>query len=404
MAIPPVLGPLAKGIAAKTADVALSKLGNTLLSSLANAVKNGTEITSLADIARPARVEPLVLVDQVLANQPYMESVMKFSLTTFSGYYLQAVSMIMNVGRIDTLKVFDSLNPNRSIGDLNVKDAIWSQETWNNGLPSLEAFTQPVERGLIAVALEAAEFGGAVMENAKGAPPTPNAPAAPRQSMSVADDSKRIYEIENLAVGKLLNVELRDGDQSKKIPVLIRLLPTKIPSNSLTHMFTAGGADTWGDRWHLVRAGQIRFVRDFIFQIDMLDEHFKALINDKSGTYAAITDRRKNNVKKAALTGSVSLADASNIAVVSSETAKQMASKLYGKLDNMAVRQKIFDNSYLLLLVVVDERWERVTVYHRGLDFATEYSFKEIQNNEKGKGPDITEIFKMFHQSMGSNI
>jgi hypothetical protein len=390
MPIPFALGPAAATVAAQVGANVATKVGGALITGLLNAAKNGTEVSSLADISRPARVEPLVIIDKTLANQPYMEDVLKLGLSTYTGYYMQAVSMIMNVGRIDTLKVFDSLNPNRSVGGINIKDAVWSTENWNDGLPSLESFSKPLDRGLLA-SLENYD------QAADGAKPKETV-----NGLSVAPT--KLYEIENLAVGKLLNVELRDGNQVAKIPVLVRLVPTTVPPQTLTHIFTAGGRDSWTERYHLWRAGQIRLVRDLMLGLDLIDEHRKALINDKSGAYSAITDRRRNNVRKAALSGSVSMADASNIAVISSETAKQMAAALYGKLENPAVRKKIFDNSYLLLMMVVNEKWERVTVYHRGMDLSSDYSFKEIKASEKGKGPDITELLKLFLTSSGANI
>lgn len=385
--------PIAAGVAVDILSAGavrgVAKASTNFLGALARAVKNGSEINSLADLARPARVEPMVIIDAPLQKLPAMEDIMKMSLTSFVAYYMQAVSMIQNVGRIDTLKVFDSLNPNRSIGDFGIKDAVFSAENYKDGLPGLEAFTQKADRTLLATISQEAEAD--LTEEGQG--------------MAVSDKSvEKIYEIESLAVGKLIQVELRDGDAKAKIPVLIRLIPAAVPTRSLVHIFTAGGRQTFSERYHLWRAGQLSLVRDLILGIDLLDDHRRALMNDKTGTMMAITDRRRNNVQKAALTGNVSMADASNIAIVSKETAKEMGQALYGKLSNMAVRNKIFDNSYLLMLVVVDDFYERVTVYHRGMDMATDYSFKEIKASEKGKGPDITELFKAFHQTLATNI
>jgi len=366
---------------ATAAAPAISKAAGGLLSNLQVAIKNGTRVSSLADLARPARVEPLMIVEKSIAQQPYMEDIAKFSLTNFIGYYVQAINLLMNVGRIDTLKVFDSLNPYRSQG--SVKDAVWSMEHYQQGLPSLEAFTQPAERGLVA-SLEDAQ---------------PDSNADIRAEMP-----KQVFEVDNLAVGKMITVELRDGDQSNKLPILVRLVPAAMPTQSMTHIFTAGGRDTWVDRYHLVRGGQIRAVRDGILGIDLIDDHRRALANDTSGVAQQIIDRRRNNLKKTLVTGAVSMADASNIAVMSKETAVAMGRAMYGKIDSKAVRDKIFDNSYLLMLIVVDERWERVTIYHRGQDMGSDYSFKEIKGAEKNKGPDITEVFKSFHQVLGQGV
>ncbi len=373
----PIMTPAAVTAAVTGAAV---KLGSTLLGKLAKAVTKGQKVSSLSDLARPARVEPLVIIDKPLAEQPYMEDVMKMALTTFAGYYMQAVAMVLNVGRVETLKVLDSLNPHRSQGDLgDVKNAVWSKESYAQGLPSMESFNQPMEKNLI-VSMEAGEVDRS------------------DQSLAVTDESvKKLYEVENLAVGKLINVELKDGENQAKMPILLRLIPTKVAPQVLTHIFTATAKNsTWKERYHLWRAGQIRLVRDLIFSVDLIDEHRKALVNDTSNVYMTMNDRRRNNSMKAAYTDVPSMADASNIAVISKETAKDIGRAMHGKIESAKVRKKLFDASYLILLVVVDEQWERVTVYHRGLEMPTEMSFREIKAQEKGKGPDITEILKAY--------
>lgn len=389
MAVP--LTPFAKvaaGIAIdKGADVAsslISRAGKTALA--------GTGIKSLADVSQPARVEPLALIERELRDQPYMTDIMQTVLTMFTGYYMQAVSLILNVNRVETLRVLDSINPTR--GGVfagargQIADAVFSRESYEGGLPSLETLSPELpERVVVSIEQR----------------PT-QSPETNRRSGSVSVDSdsvRHLYEATNLAVGKMVNVEFKDDNSTVKIPVTVRLVPTVVDPETLTHIFTATAkTTTWKDRWHLWRAGQIRFVRDLMFSMDIVEAHRKTLINDTSNVYMAITDRRRNNTAKAYATGQPSMADASNIAVISKETAVRLGRELGGKLDSLRTRKRIFDASYLILMVVVDEAWERVTIYHRGLDQSSELSFKEIQQAERGKGPDITDILKAY--SLGS--
>ncbi|WP_410137165.1 hypothetical protein, partial [Klebsiella pneumoniae] len=74
-----------------------------LMQTVLQATKNGVEISSLTDLARPTRVEPLVIVDQTLVDQPYMKDVMKFVSSSFTGYYLQTVNMLLDVNKAETL-------------------------------------------------------------------------------------------------------------------------------------------------------------------------------------------------------------------------------------------------------------------------------------------------------------
>jgi len=367
-----------------------------LMSTVLNAAKSSMSINSLADLAKPCRVEPIAIIDNVLADQPYMQDLMKVATSQFAAYYLQAVNMVMGVGKIDTLKVFDSLNPVRSVAG-DIAGTVFSKENYVDGLPSIESFKQKVDQREIAeYSFEAFTHGmeAAQVEEAKKAV----------RSLSSSDTGK-IYEVENLAVGKLLNVEIDGGDGVKaKLPVLIRLVPAVVPSEALTHIFVAGGRDSWSHRFFLVKTGQLHFWRDFVLGQDMIDAHMKALMTDRSGVYKEITDRRRNNVSKAVTSGRVSLADASNVAIISSSTLKTVASQLYSRMDDMAVREKIFDNSYLLMLMVVDERWNQVTIYHRGVDLTSKYRLDDIKMAEKNKGSDITELFKMFSKQMSTNI
>lgn len=409
-----MVAPVIAAVGTAVGGAAAKAAGDCLMQTVFNLAKNGMQVSSLADLTKPARVEPLAIVDSTLTDQPYMVPLLKVATSNFAGYYLQAVNMILGVGRIDTLKVLDSLNPDRSLGfDYGAAVRRTNERASNesfasaldpslyaNGLPSLESFSRPVRKTLIA-SMEADE--PSTLDNIRE-DLADQGYGKDWSKHEISSSDSKIHEVENLTVGKLLNVEITDGDKKAKLPVLIRMIPAAVPPVSLVHMFSAGGRDSWAHRFFMVKTGQIRFWRDFVLGQDMIDEHFKALMNDKSGVFKMINDRRRNNTEKAIQTGRVSVADASNIAIVSTETLKKATGKLFGNIESEAVRKTIFDNSYLLMLIVVDERWQRVQIWHRGIGLPTTHKFDEIERTEKSKGPDITEMFKMFSRSMQTNI
>jgi hypothetical protein len=380
------MGAVAAGVAKELAKGESQRAGSAILSKASTLLKNGKSINSLADLARPAQVQPLVIVDKPLQDQPFMSDVMKGTMSLFIAYWMQGAAMMgTNIGRIDTLRLLDALNPSRDTNVGNAKDLIWSKENYQEGLPSLESFSQEMERNLIVdvrVSQEANE------KEATG----------PTHAINVKDDDVgKFYEIGNLSIGKLVNVELSDGEHSGKVPVLFRAVPSAVPSKALVHIFTATSKnESFKERYYLWRAGQLTFVRDLMFNVDRIDAHRKALVNDTSNVYMTMNDRRSNNSAKALLSGQPSLADASNIAIISKATARDIGREMYGKIESSRVRKAIFDATYLLMLVVVDEEWERVTIYHRGLDIPTDVKFSDLKQAEKNKGPDITEFLKAF--------
>lgn len=150
------------------------------------------------------------------------------------------------------------------------------------------------------------------------------------------------------------------------------------------------------------RAGQLQFIRDIVMMQDLIDEHKKLLNKDTSGVYAEIMRRRRNNSVSEILTGNVSIGAASNIVVISKRTAQAVERMGNGRLSDFAFRQAIFNDSYVLLLFVVDEELERVTIYHRDNKIPTQMSLKELKNSNKGSGPDVMEILKAYQ--LGSAI
>lgn len=57
-----------------------------------------------------------------------------------------------------------------------------------------------------------------------------------------------------------------------------------------------------------------------------------------------------------------------------------------------------------MILMVVEERLNRVTIYTRGLDMSSTYRIDEVKIAEKNKGSDIGELFKVFNKAMQTNI
>ncbi|MFO5854895.1 hypothetical protein, partial [Klebsiella pneumoniae] len=73
MPLPVIAGAVSSALMTVAADQGVRGLMQTVL----QATKNGVEISSLTDLARPTRVEPLVIVDQTLVDQPYMKDDME---------------------------------------------------------------------------------------------------------------------------------------------------------------------------------------------------------------------------------------------------------------------------------------------------------------------------------------
>lgn len=417
---------------------------------------------SLIEYTQPTRVEPIVLVDDRVGHLDMTKDLMQSLASIFAGYYLQAVALTVNVGKVDVIRLLDRVNPNRSLTDnairsltnAGIREGLESQAAYKYGLPvpgepiglqhfglenvSLEDDSDPhwiiserdeiakvanrdYERGIKLLkekyddAIEKAEDEDDklklkeekeyILEDTKSKSASDLLKKIDEMSTGVDIDKdalKTATEAHNLSVGKLLQVTLEDGGRKATFPISLRLIVTTAPAKGVKQVLTVNNKKLSAkERFHSWRAGQIEFIRDLVLCQDLIDNHKKGMLNDPTGIYQQSRQRRRKNNLSAIFSGNPSIATASNIIVMSEETAKDVERDIGGRLKDFRTREKVFKETYTMLMAVVDTRWETVTIYHRSIDSSTELSARDIKNPSKDKGPDITEILKAY--TMGNS-
>lgn len=378
---------------------------------------------SLVEFTKTTRVEPILLLDERLYSLPYINDVLQSMSSLFIGYYLQAVSLTTRVGRIRVLRTLDSLNPDR---DTNahieeVADALI--ETGYGKLVSM-ASLESYGRGLPLPGTVASMEVGAIISKQPTIDPPVELTDTQKLEQSYKDDAdkqalnskgklvgksiktdverfEKAFVPVNLAVGKLVDVTLKDGDQEASFPIMIRAITTVVPAGTLAHILGDGLRPTTAkERYHLWREGSLSFWRDIVFASDLIDQHRKALATEQTGIYQEILRRRSSSMRTAALTGSPSRATASNLIVISKETADEIERETNGRFKDAKFRDKLFQNTYVMILAIVDSRdFERVTFYHRGISMPTTLSVRDLKVANKGTGPDVAEILRAYQLS-----
>lgn len=352
--------------------------GLAALQQVAKMMSNVNSDKSLIQYTSVARVEPITLIDADLLYADMLPDVMQSLQSIFTGFYLQAFALSVNVGNIDVVKQLERFNPNRSAGS-----AIGQTIGTAIGVENLNDFTHRLP----------------VLGDRR------NAEIAMEANAEVRNIGDVVSELTNLSVGKMVNVEICDGDKRAVIPVSIRLLANSIASDNLIHILSAGSKEVkFAERWYQWKSGQIEFFRDLVFCQDLIDEHKKHLMNDKDGLYDAILRRRAENKIASVVTGNWSVATASNLCVISDTTATQLELQTNTQLKNFKSRQKIFENTYMMILAVVDKDHDRVTFYYRGIPESSSVSSRDLKAINKNSGPDIKDILTAFRAGSSPNL
>lgn len=326
---------------------------------------------SYDSLVKYTRVEPFCIIDNTLVDQTYTDPLYQVSLNILIAYYLQAVSLI-NVGNgIPPVRMLRKLSPEGSM--LLDGQSLYPTVTGNAyGMLNTEAL-QRTSRG-----------------NGR---PTPVA-TEPRASGVKVNEVKK----SNAVVGKSLTIDFDKGDERGTTPITInvRYNIVESPQDLLVSYLSEGSPDqSYVTRIRQLRAGRIRFWRDFVFATDLLDNHRKLLLMDKNNLLKSIIERRGKATAGAALGNGRNYGISSNCLIVSTSTLRQAEGILKGKIDNDSTRNSIFSTLSLLLLVVVDKEYERFTFYFRNNPNATTVSAKTLKSSmSDDKGDSLEALAK----------
>jgi len=369
---------------------------------------------SLIDYTRSARVEPIALIDSDCVYHEATPDLMQSLQSMFAGYYLQAVAISTQVGKIDVSRHLDRLNPNRNVGDNAATSMGWllATENYKHRLPT---YDNPI--AMESLGDDARTLSDRALDRLKGAPTRdPRATLKGEDGKPVAhpqdsgarfgkDTLSDLKELANLSVGKVFDVEITDGANKATIPVSIRLMASSLPSASLIHILSLGHKDnSMKERYHSWKAGRLRFIQDLCLAQDQIDAHRKNLMSDKDGIYSNLVSRASGNKLSTLVSGNPSVATASNLVVISRATADQLEMQTNLKLGRFQDREKLFKSTYVMIMAVLDKQWDRVTFYHRGVNGDTTLSTRELKVSNRGSGPDVSDILKAYQLGNAPSI
>lgn len=391
---------------------------------------------SLVEATQTMRVQPLCVIDHTLSTSPILEPLNQNLLNLFSAYYLQAVARDNVVGKVSVFRRLDKLNPNRSKAESVLNNAAiilnGMEGYYDTSLPCLPKLTNThVEREAIKSAteslvysMEAVHIGeGPTVLGATDTNDTTDTAEKPstwkRIGQSIVDDINGVNkdgqpknekasalssgdakELTQLAVGKILNVTFTENGGSLTVPVAVRLMTSLMLPNALVRLLNFGSRErdlTLKERWHAYKSGKIEFWRDFILAKDLKKQRVNDIVADKDRIYQKIQARLLDNAAAGAMSANPSLANMSNIIVINKPTLQELESVLGGKFSNFNLRERVFNNTGIMLFAVVDNDSQRVKIYHQSIEECTDVSFNEINRGSK-KDSDITDLLNVFLQ------
>lgn len=360
--------------------------------------------SSIADIGKLGYVEPITLVASTVKT---MDAKTRFNiehgiLNYYASMYVRAMGLLATRG-IDTniLKTLDSLNPDRDLA--TVTAAITSESS--NGLVKLNSDRERVTNTKKYLALEALDFGR--VKNGVISTESTNYAASEVEAVPSVDSGLKVnldvFEKDQYTVGKVIDASFQVGDrlgQTVTLPIVIKLGNMIVPSEVIQNIVTMNeDSIRIGARFKDALSGRISFIKDFILANDLIEKQRTTMMKDPSRAYEALLARVNSSKFYSILSRNISLSTISGILIMTEVENNAIKRELGGDLTNRITRKKVFDNSSVMIIAVIDREWEQVSVFIRGFDDYSTIPFSGFSDAKNTSSDAIQEIVKTM--SMG---
>ena len=365
------------------------KIGGALdktISAIVGAWKQGHG-QSLVQVSQSLRVEPYVLLDARVTRLPYIKDAMQLAQKLYTGYYLLANAADNTISGAKVSKRLDKFATDRDLQaatiqflDMQSKDySLFSAESYQFGLPFV---------GEAAGLQRWQDYSTEASDPTKG---------GDKGNGTSFKNNNTVTDVANLAIGQIVDIEITDGQNKGTIPVMIRMRPMGMDPFAMSELLALGGeSDKLADRLQKFRLGDIKSFMDLITKQDQVRRYRQAMWADKSGYFRKALSRDNKALLATAMTGTPSVGNAVSIAILSAETAREAEDKMDGRLSDFETRQAIFDRGMMMMMLILDEDHETVTIYTRDIDDGAKYTLRDLKSAGASNNNDLADVMKTY--------
>lgn len=331
-------------------------------------------VNSLSAYVKKTFITSRVYIEDTIASDPLMIPLMRLLNETYTGLVLTA------------LRLNEIVTGGKTVGNLTNAVATESMNSVKDLIGDM--------------------FGDKVAPATEdNTPPAPDPATGKTSGTGTIKDVKTTPDPSKLFCGRVVEATVGNTAQGKaNLYFLVQLFPYILPTEVLEQFLTNNASPSLFMRWNQMKAGEISFWRDFVFECDRVAKRKKALRVDKDGILREIENHREGGLWKSiqnflSKSDSVKNRNAANTIVVISKRRLDMVCRELGlNMRNYIQRQKLMGGTMTLMLVEYDPNYETVNLYMNGIRNRGEYSAQMIQGAVKGGGDavDLKQLLTMI--------
>ena len=378
------------------------------LDGLINAIQSADSPTSLTEFAKQSMINSRVYIEKNLATDEILTPLMQNIMSLYCGLVFTAVNLNQNIRGSKTVRDISS-----TVSSAEAFDARQKSNTFNSTMSLMKDY-----------------FVGSNKDNLLNRPyaSMKRNDANDANRTQIISDNRRIdnrdystsvkYDMKPASVidpepksvslpsGRILNIPmLTDGKSTFNLQLLIQLFPFFIETDVAQEFINLNFTPSFWRRFTQFQAGEISFFKDFIFSCDLREKRMKALIKDKTGGLADMINKQKNAVASHWMNflrkpGTEKINIASTILILNKNSVDKALNKNGIDLKNSSSRRKFFENSYCMMLVVVDQMYNEVDIYYNGIEAVSTFKYEQIKRESKKDSTDLVSIMKSYAQGL----
>ena len=195
-----------------------------------------------------------------------------------------------------------------------------------------------------------------------------------------------------------------EAPKSIKVQLMVQLMPYEIPTDAAKGFLGLNAKDDWIRRTLRMTVGQINFWRDFVFGVDQSVEYAKSLKQapEHLATMMAKRHKKMRNIGKVLAGKDASQNMINSVLIVDSETFTRVCKEKHINFDRQAIRDKFFEESMCMIVVVVDREFNTVEIYYHGISAIADYSYDQV--NRMGAASDSIGVKEIMNAMVKNNL
>lgn len=376
------------------------------LDGLINAIQSANSPASLTEFAKQSMINSRVYIEKNLATDEILTPLMQNIMSLYCGLVFTAVNLNQNICGSKTVRDISS-----TVSSAEAFDARQKSNTFDSAMSLMKDY-----------------FVGSNKDNLLNRPYASmkrNSDNDANRTQIISDNRQidnRNYSTKidlktnsvidpepksvSLPSGRILNIPmLTDGKSSFNLQLLIQLFPFFIETDVAQEFINLNFTPSFWRRFTQFQAGEISFFKDFIFSCDLREKRMKALIKDKTGGLADMINKQKNAVASHWMNflrkpGTEKINIASTILILNKNSVDKALNKNGIDLKSSSNRKKFFENSYCMMLVVVDQMYNEVEIYYNGIEAVSTFKYEQIKRESKKDSTDLVSIMKSYAQGL----